>query len=347
MDSTQIFERSEYHQRTINVFEVIASYFVDVYYNKLYFSAEKHAYEGKHPSTTMAYKHILSYYLERLTEPENYKKCLNELHMAYVKHLDKYATYNQCIDAITQEFVPEDFLNLRPNEKDSILHHVIKNSNMRFCHTLVNKCIKMIVDMHNEVNNVNVLQNLFIDNLIIEREEFYGRFLLGDKPAGVSPKMIESIRELNKSKMIVERTNVKLKQIIVKKEDELAAARKKIQTLEQLVKQFHAALAAAKEQNKKLQLLADASTVDKNPLDADAESAAASQESQPQIFESSILEERSESRRESRSRSASPVRNVSPASGMPDVSLSTLHDTGALSASDTIQLDFEDDEYLV
>ncbi len=205
----------------------------------------------------------------------------------------------------------------------------------------------MIVDMHNEVNNVNVLQNLFIDNLIIEREEFYGRFLLGDKPAGVSPKMIESMRELNKSKMIVERTNVKLKQIIVKKEDELSAARKKIQTLEQLVKQFHAALAAAKEQNKKLQSLADASTVDKNPLDADAESAAASQESQPQIFESSILEERSESRRESRSRSASPVRNVSPASGIPDVSLSTLHDTGALSASDTIQLDFEDDEYLV
>ena len=57
--SGRILDRSNYSSKTLETFEIISAYYVDIYYNYLYTEAKKMKISGSIASITEGYKHTL------------------------------------------------------------------------------------------------------------------------------------------------------------------------------------------------------------------------------------------------------------------------------------------------
>ena len=63
----------KYTQSTLSKFDIIGSYFVNLYYNEFYTKANTLRINGTYENVTDAYKNILSSYLDYIKKPEFFK----------------------------------------------------------------------------------------------------------------------------------------------------------------------------------------------------------------------------------------------------------------------------------
>lgn len=229
MSQNRILDRNSYSKKTLDTFEVIGSYFVDIYYNHLYLEAKKLKNERSVNNITDGYKHGLNAYLQGIDNPKLYKKTLIDLHKFFIASGFSSISFSEYLERMTQEFIPQDYYESVSNpQKISILKLVLCQSNKIFIEKIVRNYMKMIIDEHMEADNVRVLQDEFIDILLLQREGMYDRFISSKtKNNGISPnirlieKMQNEIKSLYKEKYDLKKLNVSLKKIIINKDEEL------------------------------------------------------------------------------------------------------------------------------
>lgn len=229
MSQNRILDRNSYSKKTLDTFEVIGSYFVDIYYNHLYLEAKKLKNERNVNNITDGYKHGLNAYLQGIDNPKLYKKTLIDLHKFFIASGFSSISFSEYLERMTQEFIPQDYYESVSNpQKISILKLVLCQSNKIFIEKIVRNYMKMIIDEHMEADNVRVLQDEFIDILLLQREGMYDRFISSKtKNNGISPnirlieKMQNEIKSLYKEKYDLKKLNVSLKKIIINKDEEL------------------------------------------------------------------------------------------------------------------------------
>ena len=174
----RILDRNHYSTKTIENFEIISAYYVDIFYNHLYNEAKKFKVSGAVSSVTEGYKHALNAFLKGLTNPKLYKKSIAGLHHYYITIGFASISYSKCIDRITTDFVPIDYFNsLTFTQKIGVFRLIINQSVKNFIKKIVDEHMVKIIDYHVDKDNVRLLQDDFIDCLIIEREGFYQRFI--------------------------------------------------------------------------------------------------------------------------------------------------------------------------
>ncbi len=229
MNQNRILDRNSYSKRTLDTFEVIGSYFVDIYYNHLYIEAKKLRSDNSVNNVTEGYKHGLNAYLQGIDNPKLYKKTLVGLHEFFIASGFSSISFSEYLERMTQEFIPQDYYDSVSNpQKISILKLVLCQSNKIFIEKIVRNYMRMIIDKHMEVDNVRVLQDEFVDILILQRESMYNRFIsTRTKNNGISmdmgliEKMQREIKNLYKEKYDLKKLNTSLKKIVINKDEML------------------------------------------------------------------------------------------------------------------------------
>jgi hypothetical protein len=246
-NQARIFDRSQYQKKTMDTFEILAAYFIDIYYNHLYLEAKKLRTNKSVTSITEGYKHALNAFIQGIENPKSYKKILVGIHSFFVSSGFTSISFSDCIERITEEFIPKDYItSVLKQQKLSILKLVISQANKVFIEKLVKNYLTLVIDMHNDVDNIRILQDVFIDNLMLERESIYHRFISTQtKNTKSAPQtaLIEAmqleIKNLCKEKFELKKLTTSLKKIIINKEsemvnlrDDVAAYKIKIQELQ-------------------------------------------------------------------------------------------------------------------
>ena len=241
--SERLLDRHNYSRETLNTFELISAYYIDIYYNHLYFHAQNLKTEGKVLSITMGYKYTLDAFLTSMNSPDFHKKHtidLKELFAEYDNPMSSM-TYNVYLDKIAREFVPMDYCNvLNYNQKTHVIQNVLTQANKKFIFKIMQEYLIMIIDDHNEPDNIRVMQEAFIDVLLMEREVFYERFISQKTRTNVkTPHIDSSLLEKMKTEMkllINEKYELKdklqgAKHLILTKNEEIIALKREIMNL--------------------------------------------------------------------------------------------------------------------
>jgi hypothetical protein len=197
----RILDRKNYSTKTMENFEITSAYYVDIFYNHLYTEAKKLKVNGSVSSVTEGYKHTLNAFLKGLTNPKLYKKSISGLHHYFITIGFASISYAKCIDRITSDFVPDDYFNsLSFTQKIGVLRLILNQSMKSFIRKIVDEHMVKIIDYHNDKDNVRLLQDAFIDCLILEREGFYQRFVATQTKTNKN----ETVNRLLSEKMQVE-----------------------------------------------------------------------------------------------------------------------------------------------
>jgi hypothetical protein len=180
-------DAQEYDDETLNVFEILASYFVNIFYNALYEEAEKYRLKNKVHSLTEGYKMALRMYNDSLDNPSTYIQVITSLVEYFNEWWDSGSilSYGSCVDIMIQPFIPEDYFNsMNLSQKQVILREVISSSVKRIIVQIVEEHISSIIDNHQESDNINVIRNDLIQCFILEKEKMYKRFIYSETTNG-------------------------------------------------------------------------------------------------------------------------------------------------------------------
>ena len=230
--NNRILDRHNYNKKTIDNFEIIAAYFIDIYYNHLYIEAKKLRTDNAVSSVTEGYKHALKAYLKGIDNPKYFKKTLMGIHNYYTACGYTSMTFRECTESITKEFIPKDYYeSVISSQKTSILKLVICESNKKMIFKIASEYLSMIIDNHLEETNLRILQDEFIDILILSRENVYQRFISSETNTSsgtkvndiLQAKMQKEIKVLLTEKYQLKKTITDLKKIILKKENQITA----------------------------------------------------------------------------------------------------------------------------
>lgn len=180
-----------YDPAVISTFDIIGCYFVDIFYNHLYLSAEsirkKATFannandKSKQPrSLTDEYKSAVNAYMVGVTKDEKYyKKTITGLQTFYQTYT-KYNTIglNAFIDRIINTFLPEEYAgSLGNEEKEFFLNEIISSIIKEFCIRAVDiDHLRQIIDYHDNEENTRFWVNEFVTLQIAEREKIFQKF---------------------------------------------------------------------------------------------------------------------------------------------------------------------------
>ncbi len=246
-----LFDRSEYPQSALDTFEVIAAYYVDIYYNHLFLEAKNMKSCGTVSKVVEGYKHALSAFLQSFDNARLYKKSLVGLHKFFTDNgVFSSVSFTQFTSNVVREFVPQDHFACTSHQQQmTILRAVLTQANKKFIESIVTNHLRMIVDDHNNGDNIRILQDLFIDFLMIERESIYQRFIVSRTKTNqkvphisnaVFEKMQDEIKRLHKEKFEIGRTTLQLKQIILNKENKIKELLARIDDLNDTINELQA-----------------------------------------------------------------------------------------------------------
>jgi hypothetical protein len=132
---------------------------------------------------TECYRQSIQNYMSESKDSHFYRVLLNSLHH-YVRMSTIYTdiSYTKCIEVYASLFVPQMYSNsLTTDQRVNLLSMVLKNT----VHTLVNEIMQQhigcIIDDHSDVTNIEILQDVVLRVLILQRESSYDRFIQAQK----------------------------------------------------------------------------------------------------------------------------------------------------------------------
>lgn len=249
---------SRYGKETVSKLDIIGSYIVDLYYNRLYNKAIS-LKESSGKSITESYHYVLSTYIKNIDGIDFYKTFLHGVYF-YTTISTKYQnmSHKQCLDFFVIEFIPSQYMNsMTEIQKNNIMFMVLKNTIRKFTESIIEKYLSMIIDEHLDTDNIPVLQDEFLKFILMEREHSYNQFISSEKPKltngtleSSSEKTVTLLKnELNTKKKLVMSIDQKNKQI----ESLLQQYKKCLMEL----KTYKSKLDHFKKMNKELRIMID------------------------------------------------------------------------------------------
>ncbi len=253
---------NKYEKSTISKFDIIGSYFVNLFYNEFYSKAITMKATNKYNSITEAYNDILISYLDFIKKEEFFKQIVKGIHI-YCISTTKYTTmtHKECIEFMVHEFIPEKlWSSLREKQKGKLFHEVMGTCITIFIENIIKEKIYIIIDNHKEPENVVILQDLFLNIILLEKDKIYSKFLNPNSTNTISidvfKKKINDIlkdkailhKKINKFESIIEelkKLNLKNITTIQNQTNEISSLKNEIQNLSDIISKLQ-------EKNKQL-----------------------------------------------------------------------------------------------
>ena len=226
---SQILNRSNYSPKTIETYEIMSAYYVDIFYNHLYNEAKKMRANNTVASVTEGYKHTLNAFLKSLNNPKLYKQSITGMHHYFINIGFTGISFSSYIDRISKEFIPVDyFSSLTITKKMGVIRKVLNQSIKNFIIKIVNDHLCKIIDLHNEVDNIRLLQDDLIDCFILEREGLFQLFITNQSQTPSSDlvnrlvvdKMQNELKRLVKEKYEQNKLIISLKKLCINQKND-------------------------------------------------------------------------------------------------------------------------------
>ena len=170
---------NKYDQSTLSKFDIIGSYFVNLYYNEFYIKSKNLKFDSVYNNITEGYKNVLSSYLEFTKKAEFFKQIIKGIH-TYCISTTRYTTmtHKECIDFMVYEFVPSNLWSaLRENQKNKLFHESIVNCITIFTEKIISNHLHIIIDHRDQPENITILQDLFLSIILFEKDKIFSKFL--------------------------------------------------------------------------------------------------------------------------------------------------------------------------
>jgi hypothetical protein len=200
-----------YDPKMIQCFEILSSYYCDVFYNHTYTSSSTSiSKSGKGGSLTEEYTRQVQAYL---TGIKTDAKCYQQANMDLYHYFSEYyksLSFPQYVDRVVSQFVPEKFfVHLKTNEKDEAMGTIVCGLVAALAgYSTTPEMLRRIIDQHgiNVQVTHRMMQDIGISELISRRETLYNKFLKRQGqsretvPANVVENLKETIRKLVRAK---------------------------------------------------------------------------------------------------------------------------------------------------
>jgi len=176
----RMIDLSAYSTTTLNTFSFLSAYFIDLFYNHFYAQAIRFHRNKQVSTITDGYKASLDAFLQNINKSDKdlYRDLVHGIHQTFIDYGFKGLTYENCIDRIVKEFVPQDYWKIISfDDKSKILGIIITNSTKSMIHKIITSHLSDVIDNHNEVENSNIWQDEYIHILIMEREKLYQQII--------------------------------------------------------------------------------------------------------------------------------------------------------------------------
>ena len=174
---------NKYSQLTLSKFDIIGSYFVNLYYNEFYIKAKNLKNQSAYSNITEAYKNLLSSYVEFSKQQDFFKQIVKGIH-TYCISTTRYTTmsHKECIDFMVSEFVPTNLWDsLRENQKNKLFHDSLINCIKEFTENIILNHLYIIIDNHDKDENIIILQDLFLTIILVEKDKIFSKFINPNK----------------------------------------------------------------------------------------------------------------------------------------------------------------------
>jgi hypothetical protein len=193
------------YDRSITVvFDILGTYFVDVFYNDIYNKSRTIFEAGRANSVTEAYKTMSMGYINILSSNTViYKKIVASLFEYFKKQYSNpgmsFVTFEDKI--ILSFFPPEYKSTLTDNNKDSLLREIVVNGLGDFVKFLLSpENVARVIDNHRNSENVRILQDKFVSIFSAHREGYFMKIvnkLRGGRTNGmeVSAEVYEDLKQ--------------------------------------------------------------------------------------------------------------------------------------------------------
>lgn len=161
------------NKQTISKFEIIGSSYINIIYNNIYNNAIL-----SNSNVKNVYVASLLEYLNSSKEDEFFIQSVNCI-CAYFKSSTKFtdSSFKDCIELLIIEFVPSNYLNqLNKQQKSKILHGVLHNTLKRVISVVIKEYVDIIIDSHQDYNNLVKLQDIYLKNLLYEKNILLSQF---------------------------------------------------------------------------------------------------------------------------------------------------------------------------
>lgn len=173
-------DRRNYDAKALGVFDIIGSYFVDVFYNHHYLLARDAVKGGRVSNVTDGYRSNVLNYMNGIAHRENlFKKVVYQLHEFYQKNSGFGSiVLSEFQDRVLAQFIPPEYYrDFADRHKDRTLREIIIRTVNEFGEIAVGRdVLPRIIDDHMNRENVNILQDRIVDIFILQREDYYSKF---------------------------------------------------------------------------------------------------------------------------------------------------------------------------
>lgn len=170
-----------YDKRILVTFDVIGSYFVDVFYNALFLKAKDALKNSRAKSLTDAYRNNVTTFMRGIAENAKvYVELITKLHEYYTRNAGYHTnTLSEFEDRILSQFIPAEYYgDLTTQNKETAFHDIIvKAVNQLGEIVLEPRMLGRVIDDHQNSNNVLALQDALVDVFVTQREEYYSKFV--------------------------------------------------------------------------------------------------------------------------------------------------------------------------
>mgnify|MGYP003473866038 FL=1 len=238
---------SKYGNNTITRFDIVGSFFVNLFYNEFYKKSNSLKQQTLDKSTTDIYKELLVAYSDFTSREEFFKQAVKGIHAYVISNTNQIdMTHKECIDFIVKEFVPEKlFSSLRDIQKSKLFHDTISNVVKQFISKILSKYIKAVVDYRSVQETSIILQNEFLDIICIEKDKVYGKFLAPKSNNNIpveayKEKLKKFIDIISKKDAEIEKNNKiinSMKNIHIKSSEIIKNLQSKVNSLENYIKE--------------------------------------------------------------------------------------------------------------
>jgi len=191
--------RANYDRKTIVMFEIVGTYFVDVFYNELFVNSGRRA-TATSRGLTDVYRDTISLYMDGAKMSANYIKIIRNLHAYYENFSSMTALpFNAFRDLLLAQIIPGEYYGdfSNPNKEKTLRDVILLFINRFGAIIMTPACFRKIIDDHTNKENVIDLQERAIDTLIVVREEYYAKFAsaLADSSAGISTVVFNRMKD--------------------------------------------------------------------------------------------------------------------------------------------------------
>jgi hypothetical protein len=253
----RMLDESAYSTETLNTFGFISQYFVDLFYNRLYFQAIRFFRNKEVKTVTDGYLLSLDSFLQQINNDDSklYRELVYGIYNTFQTFGFKGISYQNCIDKITKEFTPSDYWSvLSADDKSELLTRIINVSCNAMIKKIINQRLSDVIDNHNNAENGNEWQDDFIQILSIEREKMYHEFInvkTNNGGGGGNNKFIDGLKEeitrLIKDKKIYLEENNTLKKKLLDDKKVIVELFKKIKKYEIIIEELQKRLTSQPE----------------------------------------------------------------------------------------------------